>query len=199
MARVADPMAKSKLLKAAREEFAESGLAGARVEDIAKRAALAKGSFYLHFKSKEEAFLHVVNHFFTDLQRMTQECTIQLDQVKTVDEFRTKLVTSDCQILEFCWANRDVIRVIHESGHGEYEHLLDAFLDGLAAQIESNIQELQRRDLYRKDVDPKVAGWAIAGAYNNLVRQMTKQKTKPDIAAWVDSMTLFCVGGLSKP
>src|SRR5689334_16565433 len=100
VARVADPMAKGKLLKAAREEFATSGLAGARVEDIAKRAALAKGSFYLHFKSKEEAFLHVVNDFFGALAAMTEECTVHVDQVKSLAEFRERLKVSDNQVLE---------------------------------------------------------------------------------------------------
>jgi len=198
VARVADPMAKSKLLKAAREEFASSGLAGARVEDIAKRAALSKGSFYLHFDSKEEAFLHVVNQFFTDLARMTEECTIKIETIKTVDEFREKLVGSDNQIFEFCWQNRDVVRVLHESGHREYEHLLSGFLDALSMMIEANIVELQRRGLYRKDVDAKVASWSITGSYNNLVRQMTKAKTKPDLQMWIQSITRMCTAGLEK-
>lgn len=196
MARVADPMAKGKLLKAAREEFAAAGLAGARVEDIAKRAALAKGSFYLHFKSKEEAFLHVVNDFFSALATMSEECRVHVDQVKSVKEFREKLVAADLIILDFCWDNRDVVRVLHEAGHRQYEHLLNGFLDALSVRIEENIGQLQRRGLYRKDVDAKVASWAIAGAYNNLVRRMIGLKTKPDFAAWVDSMTTFCTAGL---
>lgn len=191
-------MAKAKLLKAAREEFAASGLAGARVEDIARRAALAKGSFYLHFKSKEEAFLHVVNQFFADLASLVGECQVHVDKIKSVAEFREKLAAADERILDFCWTNRDVIRVIHESGHGEYEYLLNGFLDTLFAMIECNVEQLQDRGLYRKDVDPKVAAWAIAGAYNNLVRQMTKLKARPDIASWVASMTHFCTAGLEK-
>src|SRR5436190_21098584 len=102
-------MAKGKLLRAAREEFAASGLVGARVEDIARRAALAKGSFYLHFKSKEEAFLEVVNGFFGELAGMSTECRVVISQIKTVEEFRVKLVESDLRVLEFCWTNRDVI------------------------------------------------------------------------------------------
>lgn len=198
MARVADPMAKSKLLKAAREEFAASGLAGARVEDIAKRASLAKGSFYLHFKSKEEAFLDVVNQFFTDLARMTAECTIKMEHVTSVEQFRKKLVESDVQVFEFCWQNRDVVRVLHDSGHGQYEHLLTGFLDALSMMIEQNIGELQRRGLYRKDIDAKVVSWAITGAYNNLVRRMTKLKTKPDLDLWIDSITRLCTTGLAE-
>mgnify|MGYP003624522250 CR=1 FL=1 len=42
------------ILDGALVEFRERGFAGARIEDIAKRAGLSKGSVYLYFSSKEE-------------------------------------------------------------------------------------------------------------------------------------------------
>jgi AcrR family transcriptional regulator len=48
------------LLKAALEVFAESGLARARVEDIAARAGVAKGTVYLYFTSKEDLFREAI-------------------------------------------------------------------------------------------------------------------------------------------
>ena len=44
------------ILEAALEVFAEQGLAGARVEDIAGRAGISKGTLYLYFPSKDEVF-----------------------------------------------------------------------------------------------------------------------------------------------
>lgn len=41
------------ILDAALEVFSELGFAGARVEDIAKRAKLSKGALYLYFDSKD--------------------------------------------------------------------------------------------------------------------------------------------------
>lgn len=41
------------ILDAALEEFAAKGYAGARMEDIARRAGVAKGTLYLHFGDKE--------------------------------------------------------------------------------------------------------------------------------------------------
>ena len=40
--------------------FAERGLAGARVEDIAEAAGVSKGTLYLYFKGKEELFKEAV-------------------------------------------------------------------------------------------------------------------------------------------
>src|SRR6476469_1611223 len=48
------------ILDAAFAVFAERGLAAARLEDIAKRAGLSKGTIYLYFPNKEELFREVV-------------------------------------------------------------------------------------------------------------------------------------------
>src|SRR3954470_7467398 len=48
------------ILDAALAVFAERGLAAARLDDIAKRAGLSKGTIYLYFPNKEELFREVV-------------------------------------------------------------------------------------------------------------------------------------------
>ena len=48
------------ILDAALAEFGERGLAGARLEDIAKRAGLSKGTIYLYFPNKEALFREMV-------------------------------------------------------------------------------------------------------------------------------------------
>ena len=42
--------------------FGERGLAAARLEDVAKRAGLSKGTIYLYFPNKEELFREMVRH-----------------------------------------------------------------------------------------------------------------------------------------
>lgn len=48
------------LLEAALEVFAEKGFNAARVEDIAERAGVSKGTVYLYFETKEEVFRSLV-------------------------------------------------------------------------------------------------------------------------------------------
>jgi AcrR family transcriptional regulator len=48
------------ILAAALESFAERGFAATRLEDVAARAGISKGTLYLYFKSKEELFEAVV-------------------------------------------------------------------------------------------------------------------------------------------
>ena len=50
----------TQILDAAFHEFGERGLAGARLDDIAKRAQVAKGTIYLYFPTKEALFRAMV-------------------------------------------------------------------------------------------------------------------------------------------
>ena len=56
-----DPEAtKAKLLAAARREFADKGIAGARVDAIAERAGVNKQLIYYYFGTKEELFREIL-------------------------------------------------------------------------------------------------------------------------------------------
>jgi AcrR family transcriptional regulator len=48
------------ILHAALDEFSARGFAAARLDDVAKRAGVAKGTIYLHFRDKEALFQEIV-------------------------------------------------------------------------------------------------------------------------------------------
>src|ERR1043165_8141927 len=50
----------SEILEAALACFTERGLAAARLDDVAQRAGVTKGTLYLYFRNKEELFEAVV-------------------------------------------------------------------------------------------------------------------------------------------
>jgi AcrR family transcriptional regulator len=50
----------SEILDAALRVFAEKGFAGARMDDIAKRAGVTKGTIYLYFENKDAVFKTLV-------------------------------------------------------------------------------------------------------------------------------------------
>src|SRR5256886_15303931 len=47
-------------IEAALDEFTARGFAATRLDDIAKRAGVAKGTIYLHFKDKESMFEELI-------------------------------------------------------------------------------------------------------------------------------------------
>jgi AcrR family transcriptional regulator len=58
---------RAELLLAARDEFAERGFHDAKVDDIAARAGVAKGTFYLYFRDKRSVFEELVDGLFARL------------------------------------------------------------------------------------------------------------------------------------
>ncbi len=58
---------RARILGAAFREFAEHGVAGARVDRIAKNAECNKNLIYVYFQSKEALFATVLDQHFSDL------------------------------------------------------------------------------------------------------------------------------------
>jgi AcrR family transcriptional regulator len=53
------------ILAAALDEFSAQGFAAARLDDVAKRAGVAKGTIYLYFRDKEALFQEIVRSLLT--------------------------------------------------------------------------------------------------------------------------------------
>jgi AcrR family transcriptional regulator len=60
------------ILAAALEEFAARGFEGARLDDVAKRAGVAKGTIYLHFRDKETLFQELIRSTLTPIVAMIE-------------------------------------------------------------------------------------------------------------------------------
>ncbi|OHV23056.1 TetR/AcrR family transcriptional regulator [Rhizobium sp. RMa-01] len=58
------------ILDAAFEEFVKCGFAGTRVEDIADRVGVTKGTVYVYFETKEKLFEAMINHFSVPFQEL---------------------------------------------------------------------------------------------------------------------------------
>ncbi len=86
------------ILDAALKVFAEKGFAAARMEDIAKRAGVTKGTIYLYFPSKEDVFKTLVRESIgATITGVTQEAS---SFKGTTREFLTMFLTTVGGLLE---------------------------------------------------------------------------------------------------
>ena len=67
------------LLQAALELFVEHGFAASRIEEVAQRAGVSKGTLYLYYASKEELFKAVVRHNLSTLIAEGEEAARQFE------------------------------------------------------------------------------------------------------------------------
>lgn len=78
-----DPGSKEKIVSAARDEFVEFGMAGARVDRIARRAKINKAMIYYYYGSKEKLYHEVVSQA---LHRGAAQLKSRLDSAATIDQ-----------------------------------------------------------------------------------------------------------------
>jgi AcrR family transcriptional regulator len=67
------PGPSTRLLEAAKDAFAKRGYGEVNVDDICRAARIAKGSFYRHYRSKEELFLAVAESLADEAAALVQQ------------------------------------------------------------------------------------------------------------------------------
>lgn len=82
------PATYDRILRAALDEFAEHGLAGARVDRIAERADVNKAMIYYHFSSKEKLYHTVVEDHF---RKAIADADRRIDPNQTLPELLAAL------------------------------------------------------------------------------------------------------------
>jgi AcrR family transcriptional regulator len=184
MSRVADPKAKITLLRAAEEVFAERGLAGAKVEEIARRAGVSKGAFYLHFESKEAALKQLVESFLARCQSFFAPPSAYPGLPEDPAELLDFTLERDVQIYEFLWQNRAFLRIL-PTCQGGTDYLVVAFRADIAVTTREWVDHWRREGLFREDVDADLAATLIGGAYHELSLRMLGQERRPPLEDWL--------------
>ncbi len=72
MPRPVDPRLRELLLEVGTQVFAESGFQAATMAEIGRRAQVTKGGVYFHFRSKEELFFGVLDHWRSALREAVE-------------------------------------------------------------------------------------------------------------------------------
>ena len=156
---------RDKILQAAIQSFSQTGFDRTKMEDIAKRLGLSKGTIYLYFASKEDLFLGICDYYLK-LMKERQDSTVfsrredlLLDAERFYDEFQELEQGNDKVMLEM------VVESSRNSKlrRGMYEHRLkvyDAVVDHLNKHIEKGI--------IRKDVDASGLASAFVALYDGL-------------------------------
>jgi AcrR family transcriptional regulator len=102
-----DPVGlKQRIFAAALTEFAEAGLKGARMENIAEHAATTKRMVVYHFKTKESLYLEVLEHVYQHIR--AHETGLELQALAPVAAM-TRLVEES---FNYHAEHPDFIRVI---------------------------------------------------------------------------------------
>jgi AcrR family transcriptional regulator len=100
------------ILAAALDEFAASGFAAARLDDVARRAGVAKGTIYLYFRDKESLFQELVRTMLSPMVGIIETERLADRPMRDVAEMIVDLFAREI----FGTRRKDVMRLIVTEG-----------------------------------------------------------------------------------
>jgi len=143
------------IIEAALDVFGDHGLAAARLEDIARRAGVSKGTIYLYFPNKEALFCEMVRVMVSEsidrAQARTNTAAPAAEQLadyaRTLWEYVRSPLAGKMQ------------RLVQGELQG-YPHLLEFFFREVSQRSMSLVADIIRRGIASgefRDTDPMVA------------------------------------------
>ncbi|MDB5778613.1 MAG: transcriptional regulator, TetR family [Polaromonas sp.] len=150
------------ILLASRDEFAEHGLGGARMDRIAERAGVNKRLIYYYFGSKDALFRAVLEHSYAGIRQAEQQ--LHLTDLNPVESIR--------RLVEFTWAyyidHPEFITLLNSANLHQARHLgkSERVLEMNSPLIQTLREVLERgraEGQFRGGVDPMQLYISIAG------------------------------------
>ena len=156
---------KIKLLDAALKVVRAKGYSATRIEDICAEAGLTKGSFFHHFRSKEDLALAAVAHwgarttaFFADASYHDQ--SDPLDRLIAYVEFRKAIMTGE--LPEFTCFLGTIVQETYVT-HADINAACERILTAHARTLEADIREAMRQYQVRGDWSAETLALHIQG------------------------------------
>jgi AcrR family transcriptional regulator len=100
------------ILAAALDEFAASGFAATRLDDIARRAGVAKGTIYLYFRDKESLFQELVRTMLSPMVGTIETAQLADRPARAVADMIVDLFAREV----FGTRRKDVMRLVITEG-----------------------------------------------------------------------------------
>ena len=173
---------KEKIVQAAIESFTQTGFDRTKMEDIAKRLGLSKGTIYLYFKSKEDLFLAICEYNIQkgdkeDAGLFIRKENVASDAEQIYDNIRRREQGNDRVMLEMVAEsarNPKLRKAMYELHVKVHEHVME----GVRNKIEQGF--------LRKDVDAISLAIALVALYDGLaVNRMLGIGDAANKRAWV--------------
>jgi AcrR family transcriptional regulator len=183
-----------RLLKAARELFAEKGMDLTTIDDITQRADLAKGTFYYHFSDKNEVIEELIRQVLDGLvQLMNDRCR----EAKDLTTLLELIIQAHIDFFRVRWEDF----VLYYQGRADlklkegYSGLELPFIEYLEA-IETLVEGVVMKDLDKPLL--RRMGCAVAGFLSGYYSFAAIASEDEDVDANLQSLRGVLVSSLAR-
>jgi AcrR family transcriptional regulator len=135
------------ILAAALDEFSARGFAAARLDDVAKRAGVAKGTIYLYFRDKESLFQELVRSMLSPIVGQVEAAPMIDLPVRMVIEMIAEVFVREV----FGTRRKDVIRLILTEGQ-RFPKLAEIYYHEVIARAVPAVRALMARAVVRGEL-----------------------------------------------
>jgi len=179
---------RERIVRAAKEEFALRGYHGTQISHIVKRAGVARGTFYLYFKSKEELFKELLKGVIEDLRSLIKPVDPLRDPLPQVEENLRR-------VIDYALKNEELARIIlYRACEPEFAEPLQSFFSELTSMVKKSLERGMNMGLLREH-DPEVVAAVVIGGVKEVVKELLEgSKREPKEVA--KKLIEFSAGGL---
>jgi len=152
----------AEITAAALEVFADHGFAAAKLDDVARRAGISKGSIYLYFSNKEELFRAVVRSAVVPNIEVVRGAADAFDG--PMAELAPRLLAGAASVLNRPSVSRFVRMVVGESRN--FPDIARIWHDEVASPVIDSIARAISRAQARgevRDGDPRLHAFSLVG------------------------------------
>jgi AcrR family transcriptional regulator len=186
---------RARLLESGRLLFAKHGLHGVTTHDIAHRAEVASGTFYLHFKNKREVFREIVDGSVSELiERMDNAALPYFDDMKRTRDMQGFVTAQAEAMVGFAEENREMIRILF-SADTDAAAVGSDVLSLLASTVAEGRRELIAAGVVPSDVDAAVLGQAVVGMWAQVLSWWSEDPTRVSRNVLIESLTRIQLSG----
>ncbi len=189
---------RQELLKAATRVFAKRGYRGASISDIIAAARVARGTFYLYFRSKQDVLFAVIE----DLREQQKVFIARLSEQKypaSHANLREQARLGFLAWLRFYDQRRDALKILLREAN-----LIDAALEpkraevrrGVVEYLSKRIRRLQSEGVYQQKMSPEIVSHFLIGMVDEIALSYLQERRKPDLEWLADQCVSFEMDGL---
>ncbi len=184
---------KKQILEAASDEFAKKGFAKTRMDDIAAKAGLSKGTLYLYFKSKDAIITSLLDHLFKYEMRDLDENCNGLTSEECLMEFFTSLSQRLQNWWRFIPVTYEFLGLIFRNKlvQQSFRRYLKTYVAMVVPVIQNGI-----RNGEFQDVDPKETALALGAIFEGSILLWVYDSSAVDLESQILSGIRLVLAGM---
>jgi len=181
---------KGRLLEAAKRVFSERGYFNAHISHIIDEAGVARGTFYLYFKGKEDIFRELLRGVVEELRK----------RIKTIDPSHDpapQIIGNVASVIEFALSDRELATIVlRRNCDPELFGIIGDFFEELIDLIKLSLDKGVALGLVR-ECDTELLARAVVGALKEVILGLLEREDV-DVVSVATELVELGLGGVWK-